>query len=58
MLDAIDSGGAETIVYDNGSDGTDHGEGNCMLLTGGAVRGGMYGSHLTDADWKLLEAVN
>jgi len=36
--------------YENSSDGTDHGEGNCMLLTGGAVRGGIYGTHLTNAD--------
>lgn len=36
--------------YSNLSDGTDHGGGNCMLLTGGAIRGGIYGTDLTNAD--------
>jgi uncharacterized protein (DUF1501 family) len=36
--------------YDNNSGGTDHGGGNCVLLCGGAVRGGFFGTHLTEAD--------
>jgi uncharacterized protein (DUF1501 family) len=36
--------------YVNGSTGTDHGHGYTMLLLGGAVRGGVYGPALTDAD--------
>lgn len=36
--------------YDNNSGGTDHGSGNCVMITGGAVRGGIYGTHLTNAD--------
>ena len=36
--------------YDNNSGGTDHGMGNCMMLTGGAIRGGIYGTDLTNAD--------
>ena len=36
--------------YDNNSGGTDHGGGNCMMLTGGAIRGGIYGTDLTNAD--------
>lgn len=33
--------------FENGSDGTDHGHGNCMFLIGGGVNGGLYGSDLT-----------
>ena len=36
--------------YDNNSAGTDHGGGNCVMLCGGAVRGGIYGTDLTDND--------
>jgi len=36
--------------YVNGSAGTDHGHGFTMLLAGGAVRGGVRGPDLTDAD--------
>lgn len=36
--------------YVNGSVGTDHGHGYTMLLLGGAVRGGVKGPDLTDAD--------
>ena len=36
--------------YVNGSSGTDHGHGFAMLLLGGAIRGGVYGPVLTDAD--------
>jgi uncharacterized protein (DUF1501 family) len=36
--------------YQNDSDGTDHGHGNCFLVIGGAVNGGMYGADLTEAD--------
>lgn len=36
--------------YQNGSDGTDHGHGNVFLVTGGAVRGGIYGPDLVEAD--------
>ncbi len=34
----------------NGSSGTDHGAGNCMLLLGGAVRGGIVGEDIVDDD--------
>lgn len=37
-------------TYINGSNGTDHGHGNCFFVIGGAVQGGMYGPDLTDAD--------
>jgi len=36
--------------YANGSNGTDHGEGNLALVLGGGVKGGFYGSDLTTAD--------
>lgn len=36
--------------YVNGSSGTDHGHAFAALLTGGAVRGGVRGPLLTDAD--------
>ena len=36
--------------FENGSGGTDHGEGQTMLLTGGAVQGGLYGSDLVPSD--------
>jgi uncharacterized protein (DUF1501 family) len=36
--------------YENGSNGTDHGHGNVMFVTGGSVVGGMYGPDITDAD--------
>jgi uncharacterized protein (DUF1501 family) len=31
-------------VFENGSQGTDHGAGAVMMLAGGAVRGGLYGT--------------
>jgi uncharacterized protein (DUF1501 family) len=36
--------------YANGSNGTDHGQGNFALVLGGGVKGGLYGSALTTAD--------
>ncbi len=36
--------------YENGSEGTDHGHGFCELVIGGAVKGGVYGPDLVDAD--------
>jgi uncharacterized protein (DUF1501 family) len=36
--------------YENGSDGTDHGKANCLLVVGGAVSGGIYGPDPTNAD--------
>ena len=36
--------------FENGSGGTDHGKGQSLLIAGGAVIGGVYGSDLTDAD--------
>lgn len=36
--------------YENGSQGTDHGHGFCELVVGGAVKGGVYGPDLVDAD--------
>ena len=36
--------------YVNGSTGTDHGHGYTMLILGGAVRGGVRGPDLVDAD--------
>lgn len=36
--------------FENGSGGTDHGEGQTMLVAGGAVQGGMYGSDLSVTD--------
>lgn len=36
--------------FENGSGGTDHGAGQTMLVTGGAVSGGSYGSDLVTAD--------
>jgi uncharacterized protein (DUF1501 family) len=36
--------------YKNGSDGTDHGHGYCVLLIGGAVNGGRFGPDLVEAD--------
>jgi uncharacterized protein (DUF1501 family) len=35
--------------FENGSLGTDHGHGACVLLIGGAVNGGSYGPPMTDA---------
>ena len=39
-------------VFQNGSDGTDHGAASVMFVLGGLVRGGMYGNYpsLTDLD--------
>jgi uncharacterized protein (DUF1501 family) len=39
--------------YENASDGTDHGHGNCFLVVGGGVNGGMYGPDLVEADLNL-----
>ena len=36
--------------FENGSGGTDHGAGQTMLLTGGAVQGGTFGSDLVASD--------
>ncbi len=36
--------------YENGSSGTDHGHGNCFIVVGGAVNGGVYGPDITDED--------
>lgn len=36
--------------FENGSRGTDHGAGQTMIVTGGAVNGGTYGSDLVPAD--------
>ena len=37
--------------YENGSDGTDHGHGNCVIVAGGAVNNpGVHGDPLVDAD--------
>lgn len=36
--------------FENGSGGTDHGEGQTMLVAGGAVKGGTFGGSLTPAD--------
>lgn len=36
--------------FENGSGGTDHGEGQTMLVAGGGVRGGIYGGTLVTAD--------
>ena len=36
--------------FENGSAGTDHGGASCMLLTGGAVLGGLHGVAPTDED--------
>lgn len=34
--------------FENGSNGTDHGHGLCVLLVGGGVTGGVYGPDLTE----------
>lgn len=36
--------------YENGSNGTDHGGANCVLVLGGSVQGGMKGPDIADAD--------
>jgi uncharacterized protein (DUF1501 family) len=36
--------------YENGSQGTDHGHAFCELVIGGAVKGGVYGHDLVEAD--------
>jgi uncharacterized protein (DUF1501 family) len=36
--------------YENGSDGTDHGHGNCVIVVGGPVNGGFHGDPVLDAD--------
>jgi uncharacterized protein (DUF1501 family) len=36
--------------YENGSFGSDHGHGQTILLVGGAVKGGIHGPDLVDAD--------
>lgn len=36
--------------FENGSGGTDHGQGNVVLLLGGAMRGGLHGELPSDAD--------
>ena len=37
-------------TYENGSEGTDHGHGNNMVLLGGRVRGGVYGPTPSTSD--------
>jgi uncharacterized protein (DUF1501 family) len=67
VLELQDAGGSvwnDTVISvisefgrrntENGSGGTDHGEGGVMILIGGAVNGGIYGPPLTQAD--LLSA--
>jgi uncharacterized protein (DUF1501 family) len=39
--------------YENGSNGTDHGHGNCVIVLGGPVNGGMHGTPVTTADLNL-----
>ncbi|MCC7509584.1 MAG: DUF1501 domain-containing protein [Planctomycetes bacterium] len=39
--------------YENGSNGTDHGHGSCVMVLGGPVNGGMYGDDPTVADLNL-----
>jgi uncharacterized protein (DUF1501 family) len=39
--------------YENGSNGTDHGHGNCVLVVGGPVNGGFHGTPVTPADINL-----
>ena len=39
--------------YANGSNGTDHGHGNSLILVGGGVNGGIYGRDINDADMQL-----
>jgi uncharacterized protein (DUF1501 family) len=39
--------------FENGSAGTDHGKGQTLLVTGGGVRGGDYGSSLSDNDIRV-----
>lgn len=36
--------------FENGSGGTDHGAGQTMIVTGGAINGGTYGSDLVTSD--------
>lgn len=36
--------------FENGSGGTDHGEGQTMLVTGGAIQGGTFGGTLVPSD--------
>lgn len=36
-------------TVENGSGGTDHAEGGCMFVAGGAVNGGIYGASTSDA---------
>jgi|GEM_PF-767993 len=36
--------------YENASDGTDHGHGNCFLVLGGGINGGTHGVDLTPSD--------
>jgi uncharacterized protein (DUF1501 family) len=38
-------------VYENGSNGTDHGAGSVMMLMGGGVQGGLYGTAPDLADY-------
>jgi uncharacterized protein (DUF1501 family) len=35
--------------FENGSNGTDHGHGACVLVIGGGVNGGVYGPDVTEA---------
>jgi len=39
--------------FENGSGGTDHGAGQTMMVTGGMVNGGDYGSSLSDSDIRI-----
>ena len=37
-------------IFENGSDGTDHGHGNCFFAFGGGVNQGYYGPDLTETE--------
>ncbi|MEL7450317.1 MAG: DUF1501 domain-containing protein [Pseudomonadota bacterium] len=41
-------------LRDNGDNGTDHGEGNCMLVIGNNVAGGVYGDLFPEAELERL----